>query len=1240
MSLYYDTMLHHPWAIQLLGGLRASQQERTIARFRTQKTGALLAYLAYHLGHSHPREVLIEMLWPDAPPESGRHNLSLALSSLRNQLEPPGAGSGSVILADRLTVELNPSATGTDVGTLEQRLRAATQATSDEHKADLLLQAVLLYQGELLPGYYEEWILGEKERLAERFTDAVGQLAAIKEKVGGDLNPAVEQAQRALAIDPLREEVHINLIRLLLASGKTDAALRQYREMEQALKDELDETPGPNSRQLLRRIEQRAREGGSPVTAAAASAAGAMNPRNVPAVPIGSKVTPPPPLPFPPTGTVTFLFTDIEGPTEKWERAMNIVQTALEQHHTVLRKAFRQHGGREVREEGNSFAVAFHSASDALACAAAAQRALDTQNWPVELDDQLRVRMAIDSGDVEYRPEATEYHGLVLHRASRILGAAHGAQTLVSEATVALVRRDLETGVRLRDLGVYRLRGDVEHPERLFQLEYPGMARTDFPALTADRAYTGSLPLQFTRFFGREKELTQIESLLRDGDIRLLTLTGPGGTGKTRLSIEAAGRMVEPLSGAVWFAPLADLSDPARIADALLDPLQLPRSSDVQPLQQIVELLAGQRSLLVLDNFEQLAHDDGSGARFVQDLLTRLPSVTVLVTSRVLLGLPGECEFVVPPLQTPGETGSGSSSSPEALSAYESVRLFLDRAQAVKPDFQITNYNAPAIAELCDRLEGIPLAIELAAARAQVLTPLQMLSQMSRRFEFLVSRRHGVAERQKTLRATVDWSYRLLSPELKRIFATLSVFRGGFTLEAAEAVCESPLALDALAQLRECSLVLTEESDSSAADGAAAAATGGIRFRLLDMLREYAASQLSPEQRTRAEERHTLYFLGLVEQAQPQLAGPRQAQWLQRLHADHDNLRAALASTSDPEMLLRWTGALWRFWSVRGHASEGRSVIADVLAKVPQEHPTLGHSTLRAAALDGAGALAHDQGDYVAAQQLHEASAAIWRAAGDNIGLATTLNNLGNAALDRAVFDDAARCYDEALALYRAAGNLMGVAKVSTNLGALAYDQGDYDRAAALLSESVAARRQQSNAYGLANALDLLGSVEKERGKYEQAIILYEEALALRGEVGHRQGIAMSLVNIGSVRLARAELDEANTALQESLTRFQELADEQGLAECFFVLALIALARGKHEPSVRLLTAAAHLRGTLHISLSPADRTREEHAREALRSALGGRAFARASAAGSAMTLETMLSVARDAAAAISGTVP
>lgn len=1209
--------------IVLLGGLRIEQGDRVITRFRTQKTGGLLAYLAYYRERSHPREQLVDMLWPEASPDPGRNQLSVALSSLRHQLEPPGVPHGAILRADRFSVQLNPDAISTDVAEFEAAREKAAQAGSTNERILFLADAVERHTGELLPGYYEAWCLAERARLGETYLGLLHQLVELLDRTG-DLDRALGYARRAVSADPLREEAHQDLIRLLAAAGQPTAALRQYRELEQRLDEELGETPSEAIRQLALEIERQAT--GQTAPERRAEAAVVPSPGPVSALPARL-----------PTGTVTFLLTDIARSTAHWERAGEAFATALASHHALLRRLFRRYGGYEFNEAGESFVVAFERVGDALACAIAAQQALAEHPWSEEVGP-LRVRMALHTGDVEL--QEGDYRGLVLHRASRMLAAAHGGQILCSEATAALVQRQLEAEMRLRDLGVYRLR-DVQTPERLFQVEHPGMPQALFPPPRADGEFGRTLPLQFTRFFGREKELAELEELLLAAPTRLVTMTGPGGTGKSRLALELASRVLEQFGGAVWFVPLADLSDPRRIVDAALEALRLPRSGSVDPLEQVVEALSRQPSLLVLDNFEHLVAD---GAPFVRTLLERVPSLTCLVTSRQRLDLSGEREFAVPPLQTPA-----GIEPPQQLSACESVQLFIDRAQAVKPDFQVTNQNAPALAELCSRLEGIPLAIELAAARAQVLAPAQMLRQLDRRFEFLVSRKRDGAERHQTLHAAIEWSYRLLAPELQRFFARLSVFRGGWSLEAAETVCAEPLPLDYLAQLRECSLVLSEEDGDE------------LRFRMLETLREFGQEWLEASSEAPALRRqHADFFTTLVEEAEPDLQhGPQQGEWLRRLEREHDNLRAVLgwlAAQGQGEMGLRLGGALWKFWEVRGHWTEGRELLASLLREAKAGtaararvlhgagwlalrqgdtgamralfeerltiHRELGDKEEIAGSLNSLGLAASYQGEYEAARAFYEESLAIKRELGDKSGTAWVLNNLGIAAWDQGEWAAAQALYEESLAIQRDLDNKHGTASLLDNLGILAHDQADFGTARARHEESLVIRRELGDRRGIATSLHNLGDVSSADRNYSLARTHYEESLAIHRELGNQRDIAISLDGLGGVAMALGDYEVARAHYGESLAIRRELGNKGSIAEALEKLAAVAAARGQPERTARLFGVVEALREAMGAPLPPADRAEHDRSVAAVRTELGEEAFAAARAEGQAMSLE------------------
>jgi predicted ATPase len=653
------------------------------------------------------------------------------------------------------------------------------------------------------------------------------------------------------------------------------------------------------------------------------------------------------------------------------------------------------------------------------------------------------------------------------------------------------------------------------------------------------------------------------------------------------------------------------------------------------------------------------AATDSSAVDVVQALLSRVPELTVLVTSRRVLGLNAEREFPLAPLPTPegGEV-------PERLSLYDSVALFLDRAQQVRPDFQVTRGNAPAIAELVHRLEGIPLAIELAAARAPVLTPAQMLAQLEDRFGFLVSRRHDQSGRHRTLRAAVDWSFQLLAPELQRFFGRLCVFRDGWTTAAAEAVCEEPLALDFLALLRECSLVLSEESTG----------TGAMRFRMLETLREYGGELLSPKEHALLRRHHRDFFLKMAQEADGNLAGPEQALWLERLEREQENLRAALdfcleSSREAPEGApagLRLGAALFRFWLVRGHLSEGRRRYTALLAQPGAQEPT----EARGSVLNGAGTLALEQGDYPAARSLFEESLALRRRLGDKAGLASSLNNLGALSCDHGDYPAARPLFEESLALRRELGDKGGLAQSLNNLGSVAYDHGDPSGARPLYEESVALRRELGDKAGLASSLNNLGNVARYQGDYLAARSLYGESLALRREVGHKAGVALSLHNLGITAAEQGDYPGARSLFLESLALRRELDDKGGvgaslvnlgpllakeedvagaracLAECLTLcrelpdrrfaastlegLARLADTQGRRERAARLYGAAQALRAVIGFPLPPITRERNERDLAKLEALLGPESYAAAFAAGQSLSFQRALDDALD----------
>jgi predicted ATPase/DNA-binding SARP family transcriptional activator/class 3 adenylate cyclase len=1295
--------------------VRAEQDGRLITRFRTRKTAALLAYLALHPTRIHSREELVERFWPDDDLDAARTSLRTALASLRRQLELPGTPTGGVLIADRASIRLNPAAVAVDVAEFEATLRAAEQLAEGVPRIPVLARAAEIYSGELLPGFYDDWVLPERERLAQAYRGLLRRLAGLLE-ASGEPARAIEYARRAVAADPADEASCRELMRLLSATGEPAAALRQYHQLERILREEFGEPPSPVTRDLaeeIRRSGPTVRMSGGPVAPAR------LKPerRTPEARSAGERLAAAVPGDLaPPRGTVTFLLTDIAGSTALWEGAGEAFGAALTSHHAVLRRVFRGHGGYEAKEAGDSFLVAFATAADAVRCAVAAQRALAAQAWP-EGVGPLKVRMALHTGDVDWLSEAGRgtYRGLALHHAARMLAAAHGGQILCSEIVARLLRSSGEapgpiageagradrptpgsaaTGVELSDLGIYCLR-DVSAPERLFQVNDPEIGRQSFPPLHAEAASPSHLPLQLTRFFGREREIASLIALLsgftteitekdteKRGNLesspraplrdlrgessraRLATLTGPGGSGKTRLAIEVAGRMSPVFGSAIWFVALADVTEAGRIPETIADALQIERSASEDPLTQVARALGGRPALLVIDNFEHLVEE---GALVLHELLQRVPSATCLVTSRQRLNLGGEEEFPVDPLPVPTR-----QEAPERLLAFPSVRLFADRAQTARPDFQVTPRNAAAIAALCERLEGIPLALELAAARASMLTPEQMLAQLAGHRDFLVSRRRDIPARHRTLRAAVAWSVETLPAELRRFFALLSVFRGGWSLDAAEAVCAESRddrsaalpALELLTELRERSLIQVEAAREA-------------RYRMLETLRESAAELLSPDENAAARRRHAAYYLGLAEKAAPLLHGPDQASWLDRLEVEHDNFRAALSwCVSEPdarELGVRLAGTLHFFWYVRGHVAEGRRWLAEVLATSGAAEPT----AAGAAALYGAARLATAQGDHAPACALYEKSLAIFRALGDWISVARALCQWGNVAewmrdrtaaralysqslaicrelKDRGLLAHVLKCLgvdamargdgeraqallEESLGLYRELGNARGIAMVVGEISRLAISRAEWDRAVALLEEHLQLARGLKDAMHTTCALGRLGYVARIRGDDRAARAFFAESLEFRRALGDPQELAHLLLYLAVTAPAEETGDAAQTALAEAWSLLPHVRDLGTFASCLELVVEVVLGRDEGSvPSVsiartaaRLLGAAEALRDPQDATSWPAERAARERAVPVLRAALGEEEFAAAAAEGRTLTIEQAIEEAQ-----------
>jgi predicted ATPase/class 3 adenylate cyclase len=757
-----------------------------------------------------------------------------------------------------------------------------------------------------------------------------------------------------------------------------------------------------------------------------------------------------------PRGTVTLLFTDIEGSTRLWADHPQTMHAAVRRHEILLRNAITATGGVVFKTVGDAAYAAFGSALSAVDAAIAGQRAIRAEAWC--RSSPLQVRMAMHSGVGE--PYGGDYYGLPLSRVARLLSAGHGGQILLSLATKELVCEQLPPDAELRDLGSHRLK-DLSLPEQIFQLVCAGLP-ADFPPLQTLSAHRMNLPAQPTALIGREREILEVVRLLRQTDIRLVTLTGPGGTGKTRLALQAAAELLDEFADGVYFVDLAPISNPDLVATAIAQTLSVKESGGRPLIEDLKAYLRERQLLLLLDNFEQILN----AATVVATLRAAAPKLTLLITSRTVLHLSGEYEYAVSPLALPDRARLPPI---EGLTQYAAVQLFITRAQAAQAGFGVNNATAPAIAEICYRLDGLPLAIELAAARSKLFPAEDLLARLIKSgLATLTGGPRDLPARQQTLRATIAWSYDLLGAAEQRLFARLGVFAGGWTLEAAEVVCGDketsgqadqqidqtqanslppsllvPLpVLDGLTALLDQSLVRQVEI------------TGEPRFTMLETIREYALERLVESgQAELLREQHARYFAELARRAEPELHGPSADTWLNRLATERDNLRAVLewdrtaASDNSVEMAARLAGSLWQYWELRGYSSENRQLLAGILARTPST--TAVQRAVRAKALYAAGRLADFYDDLPAARAYYEEGLTLFGELADKSGIAMTLLMLGWVAAPNQEEGVSARYYEEGLALFRELGDKWGMAEALCSMGIYAWRYGrwTHDRA-------------------------------------------------------------------------------------------------------------------------------------------------------------------------------------------------
>ena len=825
----------------------------------------------------------------------------------------------------------------------------------------------------------------------------------------------------------------------------------------------------------------------------------------------------------------------------------------------TLRAAADRHGGYVYKMIGDAFQIAFETAQQALEAAVEAQRTLQMESWGEV--GPLRVRMALHTGVTEERQD--DYVGPVLNRLGRMLSVSQGGQILLTQATYELVYESLPEDVDLQDLGVHRLK-DLTRPEHIYQVIGTALL-SEFPPLRTLDEFKHNLPLQLTSFIGREKEILEVKPLLL-GE-RFVTLTGPGGTGKTRLALQVAADLVELFPDGVWLVEFASLSDPALVAQSVAAALGVRESAGRPILTLLNDYLRSKELLLILDNCEHLL---AASAQLVTTLLQTCPNICILVTSREALNISGELSFRVPSLSVPDARRLPGLS---ALSQYEAMRLFVERAEIVQPGFELTDTNAHAVAQICHRLDGIPLAIELSVARVKMMPVEQVAARLDDRFRLLTGGSRTALPRHQTLRALIDWSYDLLSEPERALFQRLSVFAGGWTLEAAEAICtgdglERYDILDLLAQLVNKSLIIPDaETDAPA------------RYRSLETIRQYARERLlEAGGGEKVRDRHLQYYLQLSEQAEPELRGPDQVIWLDRLEKEMDNIRAALEWSLDVDMEsgLRMAGALLWFWHIRTGKTEGiewleRALITEAKKRAGDAlSPT--QALVRGKALNAAGSLMIMHGNADRAVELSQESLQLHQELGfsGQQGFAHALWNLAQGTSYHEDLDEAWALAERSLSLFRAVGDKFGVAQCLDHLGSYALMRADYDQAKQIWEEDLALRRELGDKDGIAWSLSLLANLALWKGEPEQAWTLYAESQNAFREIGNKWAVSMALSGMGSVKLSLGEFEKAAKLYEEALAYGREMGDQNTIAGRRYDLARVAWSMGEYERATRM----------------------------------------------------------------------
>ena len=906
-----------------------------------------------------------------------------------------------------------------------------------------------------------------------------------------------------------------------------------------------------------------------------------------------------------PSGTVHLLFSDIGGSTHLAQRLGEKYVQVLERHQHILRETFIKWNGHEVSTPGDSFFAVFSRATDAISAAVEAQYALAKETWAEDV--RLQVRLGIHTG--EPMLVNRDYVGVDVHRAARICAAAYPGQVLLSNETRVMVERQLPQEATLRELGKYRLK-DLNEPEHLYQLVIPGLP-SDFPPLKSLEVMPNNLPIQLTSFIGREREIDEIRQLLNSA--RLVTLTGAGGTGKTRLAIEVTRKIGDQYPEGVWVVDFAVLPEPSLIWQSIASVLAVREEPNRSLVQTLTDFLRAKKLLLLFDNCEHLI---SACAQVAGALLQACPHLQILATSREPLGISGENQYYVPTLTTPQ---IDTELFLEQLSRTEAVRVFIDRAVMVRPTFKVTKTNALAVAQICRRLDGIPLAIELAAARVKGLSVEQIAERLDDRFSLLSTGNRTALQRHHTLRATIDWSYNLLSEKERILLSRLSVFAGGWVVESATEVClvvqiEERDVLNLLLNLSDKSLVIIEEQQ------------GETRYRFLETIRQYALEKLAESGEERlVRNRHLDYFIHFAEEAERNYRSDKQLFWFRVMERERDNFRAALdyvLHTDQVESSLRLVGAAFWLWFFQGPWSEGQIWVESVLAKAPDLHTKAGAKVLMALGL-----LQFAQSNYSAARTNLESSLSIWQELDDKWWSAFILGFLGLAQRPHDQ-QAASHSFKESLRLATETGDDWILAFALWNSGENALYIKNLSDAESMLNQSLELGQALGDRMLQNEALRALGEVYETKQEYGKAVNLYRESLAIVQELRDITNVSHLYFNVGRALQLAGDHQRAKDYFLDALLQSRQLGKKAGEVRALAGLGVVAAAEGEAERAVTLLTASRSLFAKLGLSFPSAQSTWLERHLEASRAQLGEEKFAAVEAQAQIMSLDQVVKYA------------